>query len=600
LTGKFQLPDCEISASLNLHLSENLQLDIVRRLAEKGEKGIDEFISVHSTSNPAISSRLEQLRKEVSEQGKRWMKTVNQHHLKTRGEEVEKHQHKKRLLNIEKESIKKSQKKMESTLETRLESILSGSDLMEFIIDLPKDDFEDTAPQSFWERILVILHLLWMLFLKPIRRFWEWILRSFGKRKKEPKERHIGMLLGAGSAGVVLSNRLDRLHNSPKLRRKLQKKMFKKGMRHRMTRQELENERKITENKIAKDMEDQKNKEEKNTKQVREIDDKINQSEDELQKELDRLDNEQKMEKEQLEEKIRKKPKSYLKDEILEMLERMNLIEKSPDGIEITNDLVGRFADLLMLDELDKSSIHGTSLSGGFVEPQGIFEPDVLRMYDEIGRMDIVGSIVNARFNHPDDHSLEEDDILILRENFQISDHCIFMFDKSGSMDENNRLLAAKKAILAMYKVKLSKNPDAHVDIIAFDSHAVVCDLLTVWNSESSGFTNMADAIRLARGLIDNTNADRIMIYLISDGLPEAYYDGDDVVAGDFEGAMNATKRELFMFRDNPSIQFTIVLLEMEDEQYLQAADELAKIVDGRVYQTDPQNLVQDLLREFK
>jgi len=600
LTGKFQLPDCEISESLNLHLSENLQLDIIRRLAEKGEKGIDEFISVHSTSNPAISSRLEQLRKEVSDQGKRWMRTVNQHHLKTREEEVENHQHKKRLLIIEKESIKKSQKKMESSLETRLESILSESELMEFIVDLPEDDFDDTVPQSFLERILVFSHLLWMLFVKFLRRFWEWILRRFGKRKKERKERHIGMLLGAGSAGMVLSNRLDRLHNSPKLRRKLQKKMFKKGMRHRMTPQALENMRRIAENKIANEMEDQKNKEERITKQVREIDDKINQSKDELQKELNRIDNEQKMKKEQLEEKIRKKPKSCLKDEILEMLERMNLIEKSPDGLEITNDLIGRFADLLMLDELDKSSIHGSSLSGGFVEPQGIFEPDVLRMYDEIGRMDIVGSIVNARFNHPGDSSLEEDDVLILREKFQISDHCILMFDKSGSMDENNRLLAAKKAILAMYKVKLSKNPDAHVDIIAFDSYAAICDLLTVWNSESSGFTNMADAIRLARGLIENTNADRTMIYLISDGLPEAYHDGDDVVAGDFEGAMNATKNELLMLRDNPSIQFTIVLLELEDEQYLEAADELAKIVNGKVYQTDPQNLAQDLLREFK
>jgi len=600
LTGKFQLPDCEISESLNLHLSENLQLDIIRRLAEKGEKGIDEFISVHSTSNPAISSRLEQLRKEVSDQGKRWMRTVNQHHLKTREEEVENHQHKKRLLIIEKESIKKSQKKMESSLETRLESILSESELVEFIVDLPEDDFDDTAPQSFLERILVFPYLLWMLFVKFLRRFWEWILRRFGKRKKERKERHIGMLLGAGSAGMVLSNRLDRLHNSPKLRRKLQKKMFKKGMRHRMTPQALENMRRIAENKIANEIEDQKNKEERITKQVREIDDKINQSKDDLQKELNRIDNEQKMKKEQLEEKIKKKPKSNLKDEILEILERMNLIEKSPDGLDITNDLIGRFADLLMLDELDKSSIHESSLSGGFVEPQGIFEPDVLRMYDEIGRMDIVGSIVNARFNHPGDSYLEEDDVLILRENFQISDHCIFMFDKSGSMDENNRLLAAKKAILAMYKVKLSKNPDAHVDIIAFDSYASICDLLTVWNSESSGFTNMADAIRLARGLIENTNADRTMIYLISDGLPEAYHDGDDVVAGDFEGAMNATKHELLLLRDNPSIQFTIVLLEMEDEQYLEAADELAKIVKGKVYQTDPQNLAQDLLREFK
>ncbi len=94
--------------------------------------------------------------------------------------------------------------------------------------------------------------------------------------------------------------------------------------------------------------------------------------------------------------------------------------------------------------------------------------------------------------------------------------------------------------------------------------------------------------------------ADRLLLFLITDGLPEAYTDEKGtVVAGDLERSMELAliqASRLLRYRD---LTFNIFLLEPEDETFVNAARRIAKEGEGRVIVADPNELASRVLGTY-
>ncbi len=94
-------------------------------------------------------------------------------------------------------------------------------------------------------------------------------------------------------------------------------------------------------------------------------------------------------------------------------------------------------------------------------------------------------------------------------------------------MEENDRILAAKKAVLALFKAVKRRDRRNIVDLVGFDTDVRPMDLVSVWESKPGGFTNTGAALKTAAELLRHSRSDQNLVYLITDGYPEAYTDKD-------------------------------------------------------------------------
>jgi uncharacterized protein with von Willebrand factor type A (vWA) domain len=195
---------------------------------------------------------------------------------------------------------------------------------------------------------------------------------------------------------------------------------------------------------------------------------------------------------------------------------------------------------------------------------------------------------------------MEDEDLIINHEVSSERSHVVLMFDKSSSMEENNRLLAAKKAVLALYKAAKRANPRNLVDLATFDTKVNITDLNELWGSAPSGFTNTGAAIKMARELIRTSRADKKLVYLITDGLPEAYTTKDgQAKAGDRKLSLDYALEQagqLARIRDQRMI---VLLLEPEADIYVEAATQIAKKAAGSLIVTDPKHLAGEMLVDY-
>ena len=159
---------------------------------------------------------------------------------------------------------------------------------------------------------------------------------------------------------------------------------------------------------------------------------------------------------------------------------------------------------------------------------------------------------------------------------------------------------AAKRAALALHHAVKSQNSRNRVDVLLMDTSLEKASLREVWETEPRGFTNTGAALRVARGLCEKRGG-RTLVYLITDGLPEAYTkDGADV-AGHPEKAMAYAKEQARLLRRERGLAgFVMLLLEPKDKMYVKAAEELAREAGGRVVPVDPGELARTLLKQFE
>ena len=122
---------------------------------------------------------------------------------------------------------------------------------------------------------------------------------------------------------------------------------------------------------------------------------------------------------------------------------------------------------------------------------------------------------------------------------------------------------------------------------------------MEVWSSEPNGFTNTGEALKVAGELLRDSKTSKKNIYLITDGLPEAYTANGREYAGDFEKSMEYALTYAEELKKIPTLKFTIILLEVKDEKFIDAAKKISKVLNGNIILTNPKKLASELLIQY-
>ena len=217
-------------------------------------------------------------------------------------------------------------------------------------------------------------------------------------------------------------------------------------------------------------------------------------------------------------------------------LKERGFVAERGSSLVVTFGLVQRFARLLLDEETRKLPADARmSLKGE--GSTGVYEKARLRRAVEVAHLDVPGSLLAARL--AGQRHIEESTSYVYREITSERVHVVLAFDRSGSMAEAGKLDAAKKALLALYVAIRRRHPDATIDLLAFDNEVEVLDLVTLWECSAGSFTNTAEALRAAHLLLRSSRANRREVYLLTDGLPEAYTGPDGRVhSGQLDRAM--------------------------------------------------------------
>ncbi len=275
-------------------------------------------------------------------------------------------------------------------------------------------------------------------------------------------------------------------------------------------------------------------------------------------------------------------------------LKERGFVAERGGQLAVTYGLVARFARLLL--EETRRQLPGDvrlSLKGGGAT--GVFEKARLRRLEEVARLDVPSSLLEARL--AGSRHIDESTSYVYREITSERVHVVLAFDRSGSMEENGKLDAAKKALLALYVAVRQRYPDATVDVLAFDNTVSALDLVELWECKAGAFTNTAEAIRAAHLLLQSSRASRKELYLITDGLPEAYTDEHgEVRSGQLDRAMEHTLERARELSTVTPLRSTVILLKSQHPEYEAAARAIARTLGGEMVVTEPRRLGVELL----
>jgi uncharacterized protein with von Willebrand factor type A (vWA) domain len=276
-----------------------------------------------------------------------------------------------------------------------------------------------------------------------------------------------------------------------------------------------------------------------------------------------------------------------------ELKERGFVAERGGE-LAVTYGLVERFARLL-LEETSRQLPGDVRLSLRGGGSTGIYEKARLRRLEEVARLDVPSSLLEARL--VGSRHIDEATSYVYREITSERVHVVVAFDRSGSMSEGGKLDAAKKALLALYVAIRRRYPDATIDVLAFDNTVAALDLVELWECKPGAFTNTAEALRAAHLLLQSSRANRRELFLITDGLPEAYTDDlGQVRSGQLDVAMERALERARELATVAPLRSAVILLKSEHPEYEAAARAIARTLGGEMVVTEPTHLGIELL----
>ncbi|MGQ0534887.1 MAG: VWA domain-containing protein, partial [Methanobacteriota archaeon] len=482
-----------------------------------------------------------------------------------------------------------------ATRDTHLLEAMKGAELVRFALSSPAPT---PRRPGLWQRFLRFLAWLWRMLLAPLR----WILSRTGLVAAPTARRPTYAVYPsvAGFATDLLGGVGGALQVNPQFRLAVKRRMSSLSMRER-TRMlwrrflGLEDYESIVRRLMADEM----------RREAETRDREIERRREELSQGLDRLDRrredlersareaEERVRREheeavrRLQEYAKEAPRERLRKEVIEDLTASGLLSEKEGRLTITRRLVDRFASVVFEAEMRATASTRRLAPGIGGEGEGHLEKEPLLTVDEISHMDIVSSKVAAKMRHPRVPHIYDDDVVVFRERRAALTHAVLVLDASASMEEGDRMMAAKRALLALYQAVKRGNPANPVDVVLLTTSVRRVDLLDAWNARPRGFTNTGAALREARGILERGRADRRLLYVVTDGLPEAYTEDGEDLAGHPAKALEFALGEARKLRAQPGLVFFQVLLEVKDEQYVKAAEKIANEARGRVLRAD-------------
>ncbi|RLF68799.1 MAG: hypothetical protein DRN35_06440 [Thermoplasmata archaeon] len=581
-----QLPSCEVKPRERLRLSPRQRRAAIRLLAEKGVEGIEELLKSA----------------EEEEEFKRWMERRRQEYLKERRQRLKelKERMRKELERLRRE--RESAERKVEIIEIPPGSLMELGIEDELIAALEGRAEMERERKSLLRRLLDILLRIWYALRRAFARVIKFLFgRERGGRKREVRTPVRGLEGRFRGLSTALESRLLK---DPELQREVDRRLVERwGERgRRIVKRKFRDEEEYLQasKRLLKEILQERLRErEEEMKRRREEAKRLKEEKKRLMVGEEALKSRLREEKKSLEEAARSWSRERLKEELLKSFERMGYVRRGEGGYEITESLVERFSELIYSEVVGEMGGMRRVLRGGQQVNLGMYERGRLKSVLEEPHMDLLESLIQSKMNHPRVRGIYEEDMVVLREEEVSLLHVIILFDSSGSMEERGRLGAAKRAALALYRAVKRDNPNNMVDFIAFATDVERVSLRDIMARTPHGFTNMEKALRAAMGLLKDYPGERNLVYLITDGLPEAYDTESGPVAGDLKEALRRSVEaagELARLRE---VHFHFFLLEPRDETYVSAAREIVSAAGGTLVITDPENLEKQVVQRY-
>lgn len=576
------LPDCRVARSWSLSRAQRDA--VIRVLAEKGPAGLEAWLREEEKRDPRIRARLQEERERLEREARA-----------RKAAALARQQGERDGLTHSWEARMREQAAREAELRRKLDALhasAGGPGLAGRLMDLAPVLAQATAPPKpgFAARLAGWLTALWVWLVYA----WTWLVR---KLRGLPAPRRTVM------AGGVALDLVPLARSHPELFARLK---VKPGARF--------GERLLGREDYAETVQRLMDEDAAAARAKADLD--VSAQEDELVRELERSRSanaaqakQRQREQEELEAAQRRELADVeaaadlgayraLQDSVLGDLREGGLVDERGKA---THLLLERFADLVAADELGALAATGQATPGTYAGGEGEYERGPLRSHFELGAMDLVESIVQARTRHPHVRHLFDDDAVVHRELRATRAHVVVILDTSGSMEEHGRLEAAKRVALVLHRAVRTRHRDARIDLVQMETTAHRVDLAAFWDAQPRGFTNVGGALREARRLLEDGQADRKLVYLVTDGLPEALTlpDGTDK-ADNPKACMPYALQEARKLARLGSVRLVVYQLESKDAKFVEASREVAAAARGRVQALEPAELLRSLVVDYE
>ncbi len=610
----FELPRCD-DLDEEWFLTTDEKRELIIEMATRGTGAMDAYLKrMAKDKNSSVAKRIRKIRSDLEKQSQGFKKILEDRFARKR----------KNIRNTYKRIRERSrQDEFESRIsDSKMGDMISLEDLgieedtlIDILLDLEKYGRRVSRLGRLWFRIKETF----VKIFGAVFRFFVWLLMKLhilhpvepGHDMPPPYQFMLSFGAMRSPYATVESNLTEAISSSPDMAQVIKNKMgggikgamkaawekmsnprrFKKRVQQ-MVADELKEKLKETREESKKKKEEFERLLEAEQKRQEEI-------QEEERKKVQELDEDEKEEMNRQYREMSKSPLKKVKEEISDELEKMGLVEKEGDEMAITSRLIDIFSEIVFSMEVKNIPSHYASKFGGGGVSTGIYNTRRMRSINEMSRMDFVRSMVESRIYNPKSHHIYDENIYIYEEEKGSWQHVVLAFDKSGSMADNRKMEAAKRAVLALYKAVKNSNSNNVIDLVSFDTTVNVMDLMEVWSSEPNGFTNTGEALKVAGQLLRDSKTSKKSIYLITDGLPEAYTANGREYAGDFEASMEYALNYAEELKKIPTLKFTIILLEVKDQKFIDAAKKISKVLKGNIILTNPKKLASELLIQY-
>ncbi len=297
-------------------------------------------------------------------------------------------------------------------------------------------------------------------------------------------------------------------------------------------------------------------------------------------------------------------PRLLEADGLVERLEGKYLL--TPKGMrKIGQKALRDIFSLLRRDALGNHETHfrgnGTSLLLDESRPYEFGDPFHLNLPQTLMNTLYRESLLADRSNGSVLH-LHPEDFEVYQTEKRTRSAVVLMLDMSGSMARDDKFFAAKKVALALHTLIRFQFPSDKLFLVGFSSFARVLkskDLPYLnWDLDNP-YTNMEEALILAKSLLVREHAPNKQIIMVSDGEPTAHLENGKIFF-QFPPHPKTLAKTLAEFKKCAARSINLNLFMLgQDAHLMQFVHQISKVNRGRAFYTTPNNLGKYLLVDF-
>ena len=319
---------------------------------------------------------------------------------------------------------------------------------------------------------------------------------------------------------------------------------------------------------------------------------------------------------------------------IREQAERQGLEKDSDGGFRLTPQAYKIFQGRLLERIFSELAPSRTGRHQGDVVGEGAVELQQTKPYefgDSVANIDLPQTVVNALLRQGDERPirLRGEDIVVHKTRNHPKCATAVIMDMSGSMRYEGQYVNVKRMALALQGLIQSEYPGDFLRFIEMYTFAKICspgeiidlmpkqvtihDPFVALKADMSDpsiseiqipphFTNIQRALHLARQNLANCDTPNRQVVLITDGLPTAHFDDNDLymLYPPDPRTEQATMREAALCaKEGITINIFLIPSWSQSEEDVRFAHRLAQTTKGRVFFTSGNDLDRFVLWDY-